>query len=423
MMVWITLIALLFSAFFSGMEIAFLSSNKLKIELDKKQGKHYAVVISKFFEKPGELLSTLLMGNNVATVLYGISFATLLDPLLKVHLFVSSSEALVINILISTIIVLFVADFLPKTLCRINPNNALSNFTWLISFFYIFLFPLTKCVHFFSNLFLRLFGIRMTKQREHLLFNKTDLMELSNVVEHMQEEDHKHEHDMHIFQNAIDFSEIRVRTCMVPRKEMKAIELNDSFDSLVQLFVDTGFSRIPIFKESVDHIVGYIHSKDLFEARKSIQEMLRPLRFISEDFRAQNLLAIMTKHKESLAIVTDEYGGTSGMVTLEDLMEEIFGEIVDESDKESLIEKQLSENEFIFSARLEVRYINKVYNLCIPESDDYETLAGYIIHMNEAIPQEQEFLLFGNLSFHIVKTSPSRVETVEIKIFDKKKFD
>jgi len=189
---------------------------------------------------------------------------------------------------------------------------------------------------------------------------------------------------------------------------------------LLQLFVETGFSRIPIFEESVDNIVGYVHSKDLFEGHKTIQEMLRPLRFVSEDVRAQKLLADMTKQKESLSIVTDDFGGTSGMVTLEDLIEEIFGEISDESDKEALIEKQISEHEFVFSARLEVRYINKVYDLGIPESEEYETLAGYIIYMNEAIPCEQETLHFGEFDFTILKTSPSRIETVEVKRLDKK---
>jgi len=419
-MIWIGLIALLFSAFFSGMEIAFLSCNKLKIELDKKQGKHYAVAINRFFEKPGELLATLLMGNNVATVLYGISFAMVLDPILKKYLFVSTSGALVINILISTIVVMFTADFLPKTLCRINPNNVLLRFTWLISLFYFILFPITKFVNLLSHTFLRMFGIKIAKQPEYTYFNKTDLIALSDVVENMQEEDHKHEHDMVIFQNALDFSEVTVRACMVPRKEMKAIELNESYETLLQLFVETGFSRIPIFEESIDNIVGYVHSKDLFEGHKTIQEMLRPLRFVSEGTRAQKLLADMTKQKESLAIVTDDFGGTSGMVTLEDLIEEIFGEISDESDKEALIEKQISEHEFVFSARLEVRYINKVYDLGIPESDDYETLAGYIIYMNEAIPSEQETLQFGELFFTIVKTSPSRIETVEVKRLDKK---
>ena len=391
------------------------------IELDRKQGKRYAIVISRFFEKPGELLSTLLMGNNVAIVLYGIAFAATLDPFIMKVLTVSRSWTLVINILFSTLVVLTTAEFLPKTLCRINPNGVLIRFTWLISFFYVVLYPITKFVNLFSIIVLRMFGIKIAKQRKHIHFNKTDLMALSDAVENMQEEDDEHERDMDIFQNALDFSEVTVRACMVPRKEMQMIEITDSFEELLQLFVGTGFSRIPVFEESVDHIVGYVHSKDLFEERKTIREMLRPLRFVPESFKAQKLLAVMTKHKESLAIVTDEFGGTSGMVTLEDIIEEIFGEIRDESDKEALVEEQLSENEFLFSARLEVKYLNKTYNLNIPESDDYETLAGYIINRNEDIPKEQEVLHLGHLECTIISTSPARIETVNVKLNDEKK--
>lgn len=420
-MIWVALFALLFSAFFSGMEIAFFSSNKLKIELDRKQGRRYAVVISRFLERPGELLSTLLMGNNVAIVLYGISFAATLDPILMGFLMVSRTWTLVINVLVSTAIVLVTAEFLPKTLCRINPNGVLMRFTWLIWFFYVALFPITKFVNVASRIFLRMFGIKISKSKGHIPFDKTDLMALSDAVENMREEDDEHERDVHIFQNALDFSEVTVRACMVPRKEMKMMELNDSFDELLQLFVDTGFSRIPIYEDTVDHIVGYIHSKDLFERRKTIREMLRPLRFVPEALLAQKLLASMTKHKESLAIVTDEFGGTSGMVTLEDIIEEIFGEIRDESDKDAPTEKQISDNEYLFSARLEVKYLNKTYNLDIPESDAYETLAGYIIHLNENIPKEQEVLQLRNLECTIISTSPIRIETVNVKVLDEKK--
>ena len=403
------------------MEIALLSANKLKVELDRKQGKYYAKVISRFFDKPGELLSTLLMGNNIALVIYGIAFATLLDPVLTKYLLISRTSALVINVLMSTIIVLLTADFLPKTLCRINPNSVLLRFTWLIYLWYIVLYPVTKFVNALSHLFLSIFRVRITTAREHLPFNKTDLMALSNAVGNTKEEDDEHEHDRYIFQNALDFSEVTARACMVPRKEMEMIEINDSFEELLRLFVETGFSRIPVYEESVDHIVGYVHSKDLFEGPKTISQMLRPLRFVPEDFRAQKLLALMTKHKESLAIVTDEFGGTSGMVTLEDIIEEIFGEIQDESDREAPTEQQLSESEFLFSARLEVKYLNKTYDLNIPESDDYETLAGYIIYMNEDIPNEQEILQFGNLEFTIIATSPARIETVNVKLLDEKK--
>ena len=419
-MIWITLISLCFCAFFSGMEIAFLSCNKLKVELDKKQGRYYAKVISRFYEKPGELLGALLMGNNIAIVVYGISFASVLNPILLHYVVASMSWALLINMLVSTTIVLVTADFLPKTLCRINPNGVLLRFTWLMSLFYYILFPLAKFVNLLSHLFLKLFGIKMTKRREYPLFNKTDLMELSNEVENMQEAEDEHGHEVDIFRNALEFSEVTVRACMVPRKEMKVIELNDSLEELVSLFVDTGFSRIPVYEHSVDHIIGYIHSKDLFTGRKTIQELLRPLRFVEEDFRAQKLLAAMTKNRESLAVVVDEYGGTSGMVTLEDLIEEIFGEIRDESDKEAPIEQQLGENEFVFSARLELRYLNKSYDLHIPESDAYETLAGYITHINESIPQEGEILQFDNIQYTIASTSPTRIETVNVKLLDEK---
>ncbi|MCL1973573.1 MAG: hemolysin family protein [Bacteroidetes bacterium] len=414
------IIALLCSAFFSGMEIAFLSSNKLKIELDKKQGQRYAVIINRFLEKPETLLSTLLMGNNISLVLYGISFAATLDPLLRTWTSISPAALLIVDTVCSTVIVLFTAEFLPKALCRIHPQGTLRRFAWLIWVFYILFFPITKCVNVLSYSFLRMFGIKMQKHREHTFFDKSDLMMLANEVGGVEEEEQEHEHDLQIFQNALDFSEVLVRACMVPRKEMAAIESDASLEEIRQLFIETGFSRIPVFEASIDHIVGYVHSKDLFTAPKSIKEMMRPLNFVSENVRAQKLLASMTKHKESLAIVTDEFGGTSGMVTLEDLMEEIFGEIRDESDKEAPVEKQLSDQEFLFSARLSVKYLNRSYDLNIPESDEYETLAGYITYMHESLPKEQEILSLGPLLFTIVKTSPVRVETVQVRILEQK---
>lgn len=414
----ITLLALFFSGIFSGYEISFFSSNKLRIELDRKQGKKYAVVMNKFIQHPDELISSLLMGNNVAIVIYGISIAKILDPLIEKYITSSLGGILAVETLIATFIVLVTAEFLPKVLGRMNPNGVFSSLYWVILFFYYLLYPLTYITNLFSKVIIRkLFGIQENSTVNKRLFDKNDLMHLSNEVSGIQEQEREHLHDMEIFQNALNFSSVKLKECMVPRTEITAIDVEEGVKELAGMFVESGFSRIMVYRENIDNIIGYVHSKDLFKERnKTIEELLRSVDSVPEDMSAQSLLAYFTKNRKGVAVVKDEYGGTGGIVTMEDLIEEIFGDISDELDKEEFIEKKISENEFVFSARLDVKEINRKFEINLPESDDYETLAGLIMYYHENIPKEKEILQFGKFSFTIIKTTKNRIETVNLKI-------
>ena len=414
----ITIIALFFSAFFSGYEIAFFSSNKLRIELDRKQGRRYATVMNRFLQKPEKLVSSLLMGNNVAIVIYGISVAKILDPLIERYITSSLGGILAVETVIATLIVLVTAEFLPKALSRLNPNGVFSSLYWLFIVFYYLLYPLTLITNHISGLVIRAIGFKEeedSSQKES--FNKSDLLYLSNEVSADPEQENEPSSEMVIFQNALNFSEVKIRECMIPRTEVTAIDVEAGVKELLDLFVESGYSRIMVYRDNIDNIIGYVHSKDLFkDNKKTIGELLRPVNYISEEMSAQNLLAYLTKNRKSVAVVRDEYGGTGGIVTLEDLIEEIFGDISDELDKEEFTEKKIADNEYVFSARLEVKELNRKYDIDLPESDEYETLAGLIIYCNENIPSEKETLRIGKFTFTILKTTSNRIETVSLKI-------
>lgn len=417
----ITVLALIFSAFFSGYEIAFLSGSKLKIELDRKQGKKYALVMDRFIKNPDELISCLLMGNNVAIVIYGIAIAKILDPLIERYITTSLGGILAIDTITATLIVLVTAEYLPKAMSRLNPNGVFSSLYWLFIFFYYLFYPLTFVTNKLAGGVMGLFGVKNITDTNKILFDKSDLMYLSTEVSSNDSEDEDElNSDMVIFQNALNFSSVKVRECMIPRTEVAAIDVEESIDDLSDLFVEQGYSRILVYRENIDDIIGYVHSKDLLKERKeSIEELIRTITYVKEEMSAQTLLAYFTKNRRSIAVVRDEYGGTSGIVTLEDLIEEIFGDINDELDKEEFIEKQISDNEFIFSARLEVEEINRKFDLDLPESDEYETLAGLIMHLNEDIPTEKETLQFGQYIFTILKTTRNRIEVVNVRVAQK----
>ena len=410
-------LTLLLSAFFSGMEIAFLSSNKLRIELDKKQGKPYSKIVAIFLRRPNEYLSTMLMGNNITLVVYGIIMARLCSPLIE-KIVSSPGGVLTISVIFSTFIILITAEWLPKTLCRLNPNAVLRHFSWLAYFFYLLLYPLTAFVTLLAKTLLRLIGVKLAVKAEKTLFNRADLMQLSIEVSRSQDEENEYEHDIEIFQNALDFYKVRIHDCMVPRTEITAIEEHQPVKALQELFVRTGYSRIPVYSETIDKIIGYVHSKDLFKGMDSIREKLRTIDFVPETMPAQNLLASFIKNKKAVAVVVDEFGGTAGMVTMEDIFEEIFGEINDEHDDSNLIDKQLSKNEFVFSGRMEIKYINRTYGLNIPDKEEYETLAGYIMYHNESIPTQQEVLQFDRFRFRILRTSATKIELVKLTLID-----
>lgn len=418
----ITLLALVFSAFFSGYEIAFLQGNKLKVELDRKQGKKYAIVMQKFIKNPEKLISSLLVGNNVAIVIYGIAIAKILDPLIERHITSSVGGILAIDTIVATLIVLVTAEFLPKAMCRLNPNGFFSSLYWLFIFFYWLFYPITFVTSKLSGKIMKLFGVKESDGQGKIMFDKSDLMYLSTEVS-SDDDDQENElsNDMVIFQNALNFSSVKIRECMIPRTEITALDIQDTMDDLAALFAEQGYSRILVYRENIDDIIGYVHSKDLLKEgeKRSIAELLRTVTYVSEEMSAQTLMAYFTKNRQSIAVVRDEYGGTSGIVTLEDLIEEIFGDINDELDKEEFLEKKISDEEYLFSARLEVEEINRKYDLDLPESDEYETLAGLIMHYNENIPKEKEILQFGKYSYTILKTTRNRIETVNLRVLQK----
>ncbi len=414
----ITILALVFSAFFSGYEIAFLQGNKLKVELDRKQGKRYARIMDKFINNPDKLISCLLVGNNVAIVIYGMAIAKILDPLIARYITSSVGGILAIDTIVATLIVLITAEFLPKAMCRLNPNGIFSSLYWLFMFFYWIFWPVTFVTDRLSGRIMRLFGVKADGAHTARLFDKSDLMYLSTEISGDPDQENEHANDMLIFQNALNFSSVKVRECMIPRTEIAALDIQDPIEELCNLFVEQGYSRIMVYRENIDDIIGYVHSKDLLKEgeKRSIAELLRTVTYVSEEMSAQTLMAYFTRNRQSIAVVRDEYGGTSGIVTLEDLIEEIFGDINDELDADEFLEKKISDNEYLFSARLEVEEINRKFELDLPESDEYETLAGLIMYYNENIPKEKEILQFGKYSYTILKTTRNRIETVNVRV-------
>jgi putative hemolysin len=414
----IAIIALLFAALFSGYEMAFLHCNRLKVALDKKEGKKYAFVMDKFIRDEGSLISSLLMGNNIFTVIYGIAAAKILSPWITLHITSSLGGSLIIETIIATLIILITAEFLPKALCFLNPNSVFSSLYRIINFFYYVFYPLTWITNKLSEFIIRAAGYnkRHAVQNNAQVFNETDLINLSEQVEEVQDEESPAASDIEIFQNAVDFSTTKIKECLIPRTEIIAIDINDSADDLLRTFVDSGFSRVIIYRDTIDNIVGYVHSKDVLrETGKSVEQLLRPIHYVPMDNDAQKLLEFMIRNQQSIVAVRDEYGGTEGIVTLEDLIEEIFGDINDELDKDVLVEKKISDDEYIFSARLEIKELNKKYDFKLPESADYSTIAGLITHVEEALPKEKTQLQIGKYFFTILKCSNKRIEVISLK--------
>ena len=414
----IILITLLFSALFSGMEIAFVSANKLRIELERKQGSFSSGVINLFMKQPSLFIATMLVGNNIALVIYGIEMAVLLEPFIQVY--VSSQVSIVIiQTLISTIIILITAEFIPKALFRINPNLLLNIFSLPVSIFFFLFYPISKFSIWLSIKLLKLtLHVDITDEKSQMVFGKLDL---DNLISEGQDEklaDDEIEHDLKIFQNALDFSDVKLRDCMIPRTEIVALDVNDSIENLTNKFISTGLSRILIYKDSIDNIIGYVKSSELFKNPKSIKSKLTSLPIVPESMLANKMLEIFTKERKNIAVVVDEFGGTSGMLTIEDIIEEIFGEIEDEHDKIDFIDVQVNEKEFIFSGRLEIDYINEKYKLGIEESEEFNTIAGLILSHCESIPEKNEIVRFKNFEAKIEKVSNTRIELINIKIID-----
>jgi CBS domain containing-hemolysin-like protein len=411
---FIIIAMLALSAFFSGMEIAFVAANKLRMELDKSKNTMTSRIINIFTNHPGHYISTMLVGNNIALVVYGIMMANILEPTIALWV---DSELLIMTIqtLFSTLLILFTAEFLPKTLFRLNPNFSLNMFAVPVMFFYVIFYPITVITMMFSkNIISRVLNTDITEEEESHAFGKIDLDHLVQEGQEGQTVLDEDEHNMKLFRNALDFSNVKLRECFVPRTEIEAMEIGGEIEVLTQRFIETGYSRIMIYKESIDNIIGYVHSSVLFRNPQSIKAALSRVIIVPETMAAHKLLNLFTREQKSVAVVVDEFGGTSGMVTIEDIMEEIFGEIEDEHDNIDLAEEQLSETEFIFSGRIEIDYLNEKYKLGFPESDDFETLNGFIIFNHESIPNINEVIRIEEFRIQIIEVSNTRINKVKL---------
>ncbi len=413
----IILLAIILSAFFSGMEIAFVASNKLRIELDRKQGVFGSEILKLFTNNPGQYIATMLIGNNISLVIYGLIFSGLFGPVLS-PLVDSDLLILILNTIISTAIILFVAEFLPKTIFIISPNFFLKFLSIPTLFFFFLFYPVSKFTLAAANLFIRVFfGIkRGEKSQENLIFSKVDLDQFVNLSKKSKEETGSNHHNIRIFQNALDFSKVRLRECMIPRTEIEAVECMSPVMELKEKFIETRLSRILIYQDSIDNIIGYFELKDIFRNPTDIKSLLRKLAIVPETMPANKLLKLFVDEKKSIALVVDEFGGTSGMVTIEDVLEEIVGDIEDEHDVSELTEKIVDKKEYIFSGRIEIDYLNEKYHLNLPEKDDYETLAGMILFYHGSIPGNNDVIRIGNIVIKVLRASTTRLELVNLKI-------
>lgn len=409
----VILICLLLSAFFSGMEIAFLSSNKLRIEIDKSNKGIAQSLIDLFVSNSGMYITTILVGNNVVMVIYGIFMSDLLGQQLAFLNLSVGIELLVVTV-ISTLIILVVAEFLPKTVFRLRSNLFLRIFAVPVFIFYLLFFPLSYFSVWLGGILLRLFTGRKLGQKEpNRAFGKIDL---NNLIEEgeIKREEEEEVHEIKLFRNALDFSEVKLRECIVPRPDVIALPIDSSIGELTQLFIKTGLSRILIYKESIDDIIGYVHLSSLFHNPPTIAKVLNKVLIVPETMSAQKLLNLFFKDQKSVAVVVDEFGITAGIVTIEDIMEEIFGEIEDEHDHLNLKEVVLSNHEYIFSGRLEVDYLNEKYRLNLEEREEYETLAGLVLYFNESIPMEGEIVEVRDVTFKILSVKNARIEEIKV---------
>lgn len=406
---------LLFSAFFSGMEIAFVSANKFRIELQNKQGQLSGRIFSYFAKSPSLFIGCMLVGNNVALVIYGIKMAILLDPFIA--LYISSELAiLLIQTLIATSLVLVTAEFIPKTLFRINPNKILSYLAIPSIIAFIIIYPFAVVIISISQFILKTF-LKIEFTKENPAFGKVDLDHYLNESDQPSSEEEE-ETEIQIFRNALDFSNIKLRDCMVPRTEIVSLNIDDDITLLKKRFIETGLSKILIYRDDMENIIGYVHSKEIFNKPKNIKNTLLPVSIVPESMTANEMLNLFTKQQRSVALVVDEFGGTSGIVTIEDIIEELFGEIEDEHDKMETTDKKIGDNDYLFSGRAEIDYLNEKHKLNLPESEEYETVSGMITFHHESIPNINEEIQIQTFLFKITKVSETRIEATHMKVTD-----
>ena len=412
----LVVVTIALSALFSGMEIAFLNKNRLKLEIDRKQSRLFDYIAGLFARHQGEYITTILVGNNIVLVVYTMCLSLVLREIAKLLGWQSVAEwSIVIETVIPTIIILFLGEYLPKSLMRNNPNFYYRYLSPVMYIFYLLLYPISRATTWLSYKMMRLVGRKPGEAERHIEFDRSDL---ENLLENSSAETPtESDNDIKMFQNALDFADLRVRDAMVSRVDVEAVDMDEcSIEELSARFVDTMYSRIFVWQGSIDNIVGYVNSKSLFESPKSIEEVLMKVDYVAETMPLQDMLTQFIKRKSSIAVVIDEFGGTAGIISLEDVLEQIFGEIEDEHDKPDMVEKQLSKREFVFSCRLDVDYLNEKYHLDIAESDEYDTLAGYIISRYEELPTAGTVMEFDGLRIKILRMTRSRIELAKVEL-------
>ena len=407
---------LLLSAFFSGMEIAFTSKNRLKLEIDRKQSRMFDRIADIFSRHPGQYITTILVGNNITLVIYSLYMSLLLRGIFYALGWesIARNGSVAIETAVSTVIIIFFAEFLPKSVFRNNPNFYYRALAPVIYFFYLLLYPIARLTTLISHGILRLTGRRVEERTTTHSFDREDLASLldTNSSEPRPEPDN----ELKLFQNALDFADLRVRDCMVPRVDVEAVDIDDTtIEQLTARFVDSKYSRIFVWRKSIDNIIGYINSKSLFTRPASISDVMMQVNFVPETMPLQLVLQNFIKHRTNIAVVIDEFGGTAGVISLEDVLEQIFGEIEDEHDVTDLPEKQVGPDEYVLSCRLEVKYLNEKYGLGIEESREYDTLAGFIIFNYEGIPTAGETVFVGGLQVRILRTTRSRIDLARVR--------
>ncbi|HFS66639.1 MAG TPA: HlyC/CorC family transporter [Flavobacteriia bacterium] len=415
MEILIIFISIVLSAFFSGMEIAFVSANKFQMEIEKNENTRTSKILTKLTQNPSKFITTMLVGNNIALVVYGYFMGELLVRFLQPYIN-NSFILLLTQTFISTIIILVTAEFLPKAIFRIYANQFLKNFSKIAYFFYILFYYVSDFITKISNIILKLIFKESTVE-EQQEFSKKELGYF--ISEQLETNDNNVvDSEIQLFQNALEFHDVKAREVMIPRTEIVAIDVHESIKKLKKMFVDSGLSKIIVYKNSLDDIIGYVNAFELFKNPKSIRSILLPIEFVPETMLIKNILEILSKKRKSIAIVIDEYGGTSGMITKEDIIEELFGEIIDEHDKIETIEEKINNREYRFSARLEIDYVNENYNLDLPKEDSYETIGGLIVNHTESIPQINEIITIANFEFTITSATKTKIEEVKLKILD-----
>lgn len=412
------LLAMVFSAFFSGMEIAFASSSKMRFALEKDSQRLPDKILAFFYRHPHDFVSSLLIGYNIALVVYCMLVARLVETHLLTGILEYTGVVILVDVLLATLVILLFCEFLPRAIFKVNPNRALRVFAIPLFLVCLVLYPLSKCILFVVGLLLRLLGKRVSHQVTSKALTKVDLdYFIQSSLKHSDDED-VIDTEVKIFQNALDFSNVKIRDCIVPRTEIQAVDIDTGLDELRLRFIESGHSKLIVYKENIDNIVGYVHSSEMFRHPKEWNKHIQEVPIVPENMSAQKLMKLFMQQKKTLAVVVDEFGGTSGIVSLEDLVEEIFGEIEDEHDTTNYVAKRLNETEYILSARLEIERANELFDLHLPESEDYLTISGLILHEYQGFPKLNETVCIGRFHFKIIRRTTTKIELVRLKVVE-----